>query len=93
MASHLVGFFNQPHNQTIVDNLAALLTLPEFVVKASFAEAKAHAERLGAKVTGSVINKTDYVVAGEDPGGKARNAKELGIKVLSEDEFVALMGE
>ena len=112
MASDLVSFFNQPHNQTIVDNLAALLTIPEFIVETTIsspltgktivftgtlsglsrAEAKARAERMGAKVTGSVTNKTDYVVVGEDAGSKAKAAKELGIQVLSEDEFVALMG-
>jgi len=62
------------------------------LMKLSRAEAKAKAERLGAKVTGSVTNKTDYVIVGEDPGSKAKTAKELGIQVLSEDEFVALMG-
>jgi DNA ligase (NAD+) len=59
----------------------------------SRAEAKARAERVGAKVTGSVTNKTDYVVVGEDAGSKAKAAKELGVKILSEDEFVALMRE
>jgi DNA ligase (NAD+) len=58
----------------------------------SRAEAKARAERIGAKVTGSVTNKTDYVVMGEDSGSKAKAAKELGVQTLSEDEFVALMG-
>ncbi len=112
MASDLVNFFNQSHNQTIVDNLAALLIIPEFIVEATISspltgktivftgtlstlsrpEAKARAERLGAKVTGSVTNKTDYVVVGKDAGSKAKAAKELGIHILSEDEFVALMG-
>lgn len=56
----------------------------------SRAEAKARAERMGAKVTGSVTNKTDYVVVGEDAGSKAKAAKELGIQTLTEDEFVTL---
>ncbi|MDF3034220.1 MAG: ligase [Alphaproteobacteria bacterium] len=59
----------------------------------SRAEAKAHAERRGAKVTGSVTSKTDYVVVGEDAGAKAKAARELGITILSENEFVALMGK
>jgi DNA ligase (NAD+) len=55
-------------------------------------EAKAMAERLGAKAAGSVSKKTDYVIAGPGAGSKLADAKKLGIKVLSEDEWLKLMG-
>lgn len=51
------------------------------------------ARKHGAKVTNSVSKKTDYVVAGEEAGSKADTAASLGVAVLSEDEFLALIGE
>lgn len=55
-------------------------------------EAKAMIKEKGGSVSSSVSQKTDYVVAGENPGSKYDKAKELGVKILSEDEFKKLLG-
>ena len=54
------------------------------------AEAKAIAQKCGAKVAGAVSGHTDYVIVGEDAGSKAKKALELGIKTLTEDEFLEM---
>ena len=56
-------------------------------------ETKEYLEHFGAKVTGSVTSKTDYVIAGEKAGSKLAKAEQLGIQVLSEDEFIDIMKE
>ena len=54
-------------------------------------EATERVEAAGGKVTGSVSKKTDYVVAGEDPGTKYTKAQELGTEILDEDGLLALL--
>jgi DNA ligase (NAD+) len=111
-ADDLIGFFNEPHNQEILEKLMAQVQINPYempdnqdsavagktvvftgsLTKFTRAEAKAKAESLGAKVSGSVSKKTDYVVAGEDAGSKLKKAKELGVDVLSEDQWLDLIG-
>ena len=57
----------------------------------SRSDAKKELQKLGAKVTGSVSKNTSCVVVGADAGSKARKAVELGVKVIDEDEFTAML--
>jgi len=57
----------------------------------SRSEAKSKAEELGAKVTNSVSNNTDYVIVGKDSGSKEKKARELNVKVLNENEWMKLL--
>jgi DNA ligase (NAD+) len=54
-------------------------------------EAKAEIERRGGKVSGSVSRKTDLVVAGEEAGSKLDKARELGVRIVAEAEFLAML--
>jgi len=56
-------------------------------------EAKEAVRKLGAKVSESVSKNTDFVVAGKDPGSKLEKAKKLGVKILSENDFLEILKE
>lgn len=112
LADDLLGFFAEPRNRAILEDLVGLLTIEDVQAPARVdsalagktivftgtlermgrSEAKAKAESLGAKVAGSVSKKTDYVVVGADAGSKAKKAAELGVTVLSEDDWLKLAG-
>jgi DNA ligase (NAD+) len=62
------------------------------LVKLHRDQAKRMVEERGGRVTSSVSKNTSFVVVGEDAGSKAEKAKELGVKILSEEDFLALVG-
>jgi DNA ligase (NAD+) len=61
------------------------------LTKLSRDQAKAEVERRGGKVSGSVSRKTDLVVAGEEAGSKLTKARELGVRVVEEAEFLRML--
>jgi DNA ligase (NAD+) len=118
MAADIIGFFAEPHNRAVLDDLANEVTVVDYEAPVrttrqgttsslagktivftgsldsmSRSEAKARAEALGVNVTSSVSAKTDYVVAGVDPGSKATKAAALGVAVLDEVAWLALVDE
>ena len=76
----------------IVDNRfeGAVFVLTGALSKFTRDEASAIIQKFGGKVASSVSKKTTFVVAGEDAGSKLRKAQELGVTVLSEDEFLKM---
>jgi DNA ligase (NAD+) len=112
VAHALQQFFAEPHNQTLLTTLLAVLTIEPYVAPRvsdsavagktvvftgtlehiGRKEAKTLAESLGAKVASSVSKKTDFVIAGADAGSKLKDATALGVAVLSEQEWLNMIG-
>ena len=80
-----------------IDNSNELVNGKTFVITGTLSvpreEIKEKLESLGANVTGSVTKKTDYVIAGEKAGSKLDKAKELGIKVIDEEEYNEMLNK
>ncbi|MCD6038816.1 MAG: ligA [Gammaproteobacteria bacterium] len=68
-----------------------IIVLTGTLQRMSREEAKEKLENLGAKIAGSVSRKTNYVIAGEDAGSKLEKAKELGIEILNEEQFLKFL--
>ena len=110
MAEEICGYFADPVNARLLDELTPLFTLaiPEKAQQGgalqgkkivftggltalSRPEAKQRVEALGARVASAVSKSTDLVVAGEEAGSKLDEARRLGLRVLDEQEFLALL--
>lgn len=115
VAQHLLHFFAEPHNKTVIDQLLAAgvcwdvddaLTVVDdaplsgqtavitgTLSQMSRDQASAYLQQLGAKVTGSVSAKTDFLVAGEKAGSKLNKAQQLGVRVLAEEDLLTLLAQ
>lgn len=112
VARHVHDFFNEAHNNEIIERLVEAgmhwkefkvaghqpLQGKTFVLTGTLSgltrdEAKQQLQALGARVSGSVSGKTDYVVAGESPGSKLAKARELGVEILDEAGLKKLLEE
>ena len=82
-------FVDDTRNDSPISNKTIVFT--GTLQKMTRSEAKAKAQSLGAKVSGSVSKNTDYVIIGTDAGSKAKAAQELNITILSEDEFLSII--
>jgi DNA ligase (NAD+) len=84
----------EPEEEAEADDLAGLkFVLTGGLERFSRGEAKQLLESLGAKVTSAVSAKTDYVVAGTDPGSKYDKAQKLGVTTLDEQGFLGLLAD
>ena len=116
IAASVRDYFDNEHNQQVIEKLLSCLTFEEmpaeaegnqplsgktFVITGSVThfknrkELKERIEALGGKVTGSVSKNTDYLINNDNQSNSTKNkkAKELGIPILTEEEFLAMIQE
>ena len=115
VAEHIVNFFNQDHNNDVIDKLLAngiefeqikdvntdleqTLTGQTWVITgtlngASRSDMKQRLMAAGAKVTGSVSKNTDVLLAGDKAGSKLTKAQNLGVRIVTEQDALSLLGE
>ena len=80
-------------DETNAENLAgSSFVLTGSLEKFTREEAKSEIEKRGGKVSSSVSSKTSFVLAGESAGSKLEKAKKLNVKIISEDEFISMLG-
>jgi len=89
--------FGQEKEKRKKEKEVQILTGKQFVLTGTLrdftrSQAKEIISRLGGRVTGSVSKRTDYVVAGEDPGSKYQKAKKIGVPIINEEEFKKIAG-
>jgi len=80
-----------PEEKSLGDSLAG----KKFVITGTLSQSRGHFKDLieahGGKVSGSVSKSTDYLLAGENAGSKAKKAEELGVEILSEEDFISII--
>lgn len=88
--------FSQEEEKARKEKVVQILAGKQFVLTGTLkdftrTQAKEIISELGGRVTGSVSKKTDYVIAGEDPGSKYQKAQKLGVTIINEEEFKKLI--
>jgi DNA ligase (NAD+) len=89
--------FSQEEEKARKEKVVQILAGKQFVLTGTLkdftrTQSKEIISELGGRVTGSVSKKTDYVVAGEDPGSKYQKAQKLGVTIINEEEFKKITG-
>ena len=86
-----IAHFKDSSNSTALSGQIIVFT--GSLANLSRSEIKAQAEKMGAKVSNSISSSTNLVVAGDKAGSKLKKAIELGIKIISEEEWIKIVKE